>query len=63
LFENGFIEPVRQFSTEQLDINPGEVLRKIQSGDATWVNFVPATAAELIQRDKLFGLGSENGNP
>jgi hypothetical protein len=63
LFENGFVEPVRQFSTEQLDINPGEVLGKIQSGDATWVNFVPATAAALIQRDKLFGLGSGNGNP
>ena len=63
LFENGFIEPVRQFSTEQLDINPGDVLKKIQAGDATWENFVPAAAAAVIERDKLFGLGSEASNP
>jgi len=55
LFENGFIESVRQLSTEQLHINPGEVLGKIQSGDATWVDFVPAEAAALIRRDGLFG--------
>ena len=55
LFENGFIEPVRQFSTEQLHTNPAEVLKKIQSGDASWVNFVPDKAASLIQRDGLFG--------
>lgn len=55
LFENGFIEPVRQFPTEQLHLNPGDVLRKIQGGDATWVDFVPAKAAALIQRDGLFG--------
>jgi DNA-binding transcriptional ArsR family regulator len=63
LFENGFIEPVRQFSTEQLHINPGDVLRKIQSGDPTWMDFVPAAAAALIERDGLFGLRSAGDNP
>jgi hypothetical protein len=63
LLENDFIEPVHQFSTDQLDINPGAVLKKIELGDPTWVNFVPPAAAALIERDKLFGLGSETGNP
>jgi len=62
LFENGFIQPVHQFSTEQLDINPGVVLKKIQSGDASWENFVPAAAADIIKRDRLFGLGTEKGH-
>ena len=62
LFENGFIQPVHQFSTEQLDINPGIVLKMIQSGDASWENFVPAAAADIIKRDRLFGLGTEKGN-
>ena len=42
LFENGFIEPIRQFSTEQLDINPGDVLKKIQAGDADVGELRPA---------------------
>jgi hypothetical protein len=64
LFENGFIEPIRQFSTEQLHVSPGDVLRKIQSGDATWATFVPATAADLIRRRGLFGFrpGSHKQN-
>jgi hypothetical protein len=62
LFENGFIQPVQQFSTEQLNINPGVVLNKIQSGDATWENFVPAAAADIIKRDRLFGLNSEKSD-
>jgi hypothetical protein len=63
LFENGFIEPVRQFSTEQLAISPGEVLKKIQAGDTTWTSFVPAAAAALIEQGRLFGLGRGDGNP
>ena len=62
LLDNGFIQPVHQFSTEQLDINPGIVLKMIQSGDASWENFVPAAAADIIKRDRLFGLGTEKGN-
>jgi len=62
LFENNFIQPVHQFSTDQLDINPGVVLKKIQSGDASWENFVPAPAADIIKRDRLFGLGTEKGD-
>jgi hypothetical protein len=63
LFENGFIEPIRKFSHEQLDFNPGDVLKWIQAGDKTWQSFVPATAAALIERDRLFGLGKGDDNP
>ena len=63
LFENGFIEAIRKFSHEQLDMNPSDVLKKIQAGDKTWESFVPATAAALIERDGLFGLGKGSDNP
>jgi len=55
LFENAFIEPVREFSTAQLHASPGDALRKIQVGDATWTDYVPAAAAVLIERGNLFG--------
>jgi len=61
LLENGFIEPVQEFDAEQLHISPGEVLRKIQSGDPAWMDFVPPPAAALIQRNELFGL--KGGGP
>jgi hypothetical protein len=63
LFEKGCIEPVRQYSTEQLHLNPGDVLKRLQTGDANWVSFVPPAAAAVIERDKLFGMGSVAGKP
>ncbi len=63
LFEQGCIEPLRQYSTEQLRLNPGDVLKQLQAGDANWVNFVPPAAAAVIERDKLFGMGSVTLNP
>lgn len=58
LLDNRFIEPIQQFSTDQLEVSPADVLQKIQSGDGSWVDFVPPAAAALIQRDKLFGLAA-----
>jgi hypothetical protein len=55
LFENGLIVPVRQSSTDQLHINPAEVLRKLQSDDPDWERLVPEKAAALIRREGLFG--------
>ena len=43
LLENGFIELIREFSAEQLNISPSKVLEKIQSGDKTWEAMVPAS--------------------
>ena len=55
LFENGFIEPVREFDVEQLHFSTSDVLNLIQSGDPAWANFVPASAADLIRSKGLFG--------
>ena len=55
LFENGFIVPVRDFDLEQLHVTPADVLKKIQAGDPTWADYVPAPAAEVIRKKKLFG--------
>jgi hypothetical protein len=55
LFENGFIEPVRDFSTAQLQVSPADVLRRIQAGDPSWADFVPAPAAAVIRSHGLFG--------
>jgi hypothetical protein len=61
LFDNGFIEPVREFDPEQLHVSPGEVLQKIQSGDLTWENYVPQAAAALIRQKGLFGFAGGSG--
>ncbi len=55
LSERGVIEPIRKVDPAQLHLSPGEVLKMIQTGDPEWVNYVPAKAAELIERHKLFG--------
>lgn len=55
LVDNGYIEPIRRFGTEQLHVFPGSVLSLIQSGDASWEKLVPAPVAELIKKEKLFG--------
>jgi hypothetical protein len=52
---NGGIEPIREFDLAQLDIAPPGVLKMIRSGDPAWRDYVPPQAAELIQRQKLFG--------
>ncbi len=56
LKESGFIEPIREYDASQLGESPSAVLEMIQSGDPAWKKYVPAEAAELIERQKLFGL-------
>jgi hypothetical protein len=55
LFENGLIVPVREFDQKQLHVTPGDVLEKIQAGDPTWTDYVPAPAAEVIRKKRYFG--------
>jgi len=55
LWENGLIEAVRDFDIEQLHVSPGAVLKKLQSGDPSWSQFVPDAAAALIRKNGLFG--------
>ena len=55
LRENGSIEAIREFEQAQLHISPGDVLRRLQAGDATWRELVPAQVADLIVQRGLFG--------
>ncbi len=55
LYQNRFIEPVRDFETHNLEILPRDVLERIRSGDPSWEEMVPAQAAALIKKHKLFG--------
>ena len=55
VFENGCVEPIREFDYRQLHVTPADVLRKIQQGEPGWQDLVPPQAAALIARKKLFG--------
>lgn len=54
LFENGYIEPVRDFDIAQLHISPADVLKQIQAGDTGWEKMVPQPAVALINQKGLF---------
>jgi hypothetical protein len=55
VFENGFIEPIRQFDAAQLHVSPAEVLAQIQLGKSGWEALVPEKAAAVIKEERLFG--------
>jgi len=63
LFENGFIEPIRQFDEAQLHVRSADVLRMIQSGDPAWQPLVPPQAAALIMQKGLFGYRETSVTP
>jgi hypothetical protein len=55
LLAKGSIEPIRQFDTGQLHMNPAHVLKMIQTGDSAWETLVPVQAAALIKQKGLLG--------
>jgi hypothetical protein len=55
LLENHFIESIDNFNERFLPIFSRDVLSKIQTGDRSWENLVPAPIVEIIKRDRLFG--------
>jgi hypothetical protein len=55
LRDNRFIQGIENSRAELLSIRSQDVLAKIRSGDATWVQLVPPPIAEIIKRDGLFG--------
>ena len=57
LVQNKFVEDIRNYSTDCLSTYSGDVLKKIQSGDASWEKCVPAGVAEVIKKKRLFGYG------
>ncbi|MEZ5308833.1 MAG: hypothetical protein R2684_16935 [Pyrinomonadaceae bacterium] len=56
LVENGFIEDVRNYTPEFLEVNSGAVLQKMQTGDPEWKTMVPPPVARMIGAKHLFGL-------
>ncbi len=54
-YENGYIEPIREFDHAQLHVTPADVLAKLQSGDPEWEEFVPPAAVHLIKERGYFG--------
>jgi hypothetical protein len=55
LVDNCFVEDIRNYNPDYLGIYSGDVLAKIQSGDASWEKSVPRPIVEVIKSKKLFG--------
>jgi len=55
LREIGSVEPIRSYHESYLSIRRDDVLKLIQSGDATWEEMVPEVVAGIIKAKKLFG--------
>jgi hypothetical protein len=55
LLEIGRIEPIRGYDESLLAIHTPDVLARIQSGDASWEQMVPAAVAKIIKAEHLFG--------
>jgi hypothetical protein len=55
LWDNKYICTIRDYDEAELRIIPGEVLAKLQAGDASWEPLVPAAAAKLIKEQGFFG--------
>ena len=55
LLENGFIEDIKDFDSELLDIYSRKVLEMIQNGESGWEKFVPKSVADTVNSKCLFG--------
>jgi hypothetical protein len=55
LRENRAIQSVQSYNPEFFPIRSRDVLRRLQSGDASWENLVPPPIVEVIKTDRLFG--------
>jgi hypothetical protein len=55
LVENGYIQGIRKYSPQLVQIRRREVLKDIQSGGGGWEELVPPPIVEAIKRDRLFG--------
>jgi len=56
LLENGFIEPIRSYSVENMNIFSRFVIEKIEKGDDSWRDLVPLPVAEYIDRHNLWSV-------
>jgi hypothetical protein len=55
LLEIGRIEPIRGYDESYLSIWTTDVLAQIQRGDPSWELMVPASVAQTIKAERLFG--------
>ena len=55
LVEKGCIEQLDNYNPAYLSIFSRDVLERIQAGDASWSNHVPAEVADVIRRRGFFG--------
>jgi hypothetical protein len=55
LLEIGRIVPIRGYDESYLSIRTPDVLARIQRGDPSWEQMVPAAVAEIIKAENLFG--------
>jgi len=56
LLENGFIEPIRSHSVENMNILSRFVIEKIEKGDPSWRELVPEPVAKYITEHNLWGV-------
>jgi len=56
LLENGFIEPIRSHSVENMNILSRFVIEKIEKGDPSWRELVPEPVAQYITENNLWGV-------
>jgi hypothetical protein len=57
LFDRGVLVQLENYDPKILPILPGDVLRRIQTGDPSWEDMVPSEIAEVIKRRRFFGYG------
>ncbi len=55
ILENGMMVPIENVDERGLHIFPQDVLSRIHSGDPSWEQMVPRSAADIIKRRGLFG--------
>ena len=55
LLEIGRIEPIQGYDESLLSIHTPDVLTRIQKGDPSWEEMVPAEVARIIKAKSLFG--------
>jgi hypothetical protein len=55
LLEIGRVEQIRGYDESYLSIRTPDVLARLQSGDTSWEQMVPAAVAEIIKAKNLFG--------
>ncbi|HEX3816800.1 MAG TPA: TonB-dependent receptor [Chthoniobacterales bacterium] len=58
LIDNCFIQEITNYHREYLKIFPPDVLEKIQSGDPSWEEMVPAEVSRMIKERNFFGYRS-----